>query len=1830
MNLTVIEQIKLFIFLIPFVLVCVCCFKTNLPRKYRGRQVLMPILAILLSIYAIFKVQQLTGELNDYLNKVIESITSVGEQPIKDNTSVNTLIDQAQQAFGEGGEASETLKKQLGDTDIPDAVKEIVTSLQSFFGDNFELNLLIAYFVNLACALAFLIIKGILLPILNRIWANDDLMAVMVSRFYDKNVIPSDYYEKHDDPEVLAKRKKEKKKSKKNSPQTENQETVGWFVKPQTTSYHKLLMGAYVGVFIAASLVFLVSVFHPEWAFFKASFYPVFIILVFGEVVAFLYGLEYEKDSEPEKVVEPPPAPRNPNYRKIWEEFRNTYPGNILRRTPDLLGDELPEQPAVDKDLGFLLNSEDENLKTVAMYFAQFPQEEIEPSYAKGCVQLLQGKSTLFCNPFYEDLGRYLFPPIIYNLLSYKKCLFIMGRDSTSEDFVAWLRKGIRDFVGADGLWQTDILSEAPVNLDLGVLQFSDIYNLELLNTNREFFSKIGFVFILEPSRLLATGQLALSLIIQQLDLEHCEDITYCACDHNCDGLVDCLSHALKTSMTDVVATLPGNGSNLQVFWDADSQNMQYKILENVTHYLGIGTEIGLIGMRNHVCNTGPAAGSDVALQNECWFSCDKFPVKDMMWIAGQYYNQICQYIRAEIGQEQFNKNLVVRSNIWHCPKAESTYLIVEDEYNNLFEMARIFSSRSLKEGFVNVISGHYLLRDYMIEYIDLFQSDPKAIPTVVPDYARTERNILLKLLMMMTAQPLSEEFIRRELMLGGMIKNDKAKPGATDIDRKTYSDDLKAKLENRIIKHIIQSESTHSDSKEESVGLCRIWHEKTLEDGFTIESEPFYELEANDTPIKRYLHNLKNAYFICEDEQDETHFISAKLYGHVLQSYLPKQFITLDGKYYQIVSISHDNGIVLRRAADHIHKRLYYRQVRNISLRGWSPDGSLGACHHITFTSGMRMEVARGFADYDVKTPGYLECAPYHDIKHARYFELDDIFDHTYVPKSDLKIYDIPSMKGKQIATITKEKDEKTGRENYRGCYVDDSYYGWYKIEYKGVVGWIYPKNELDRSYHHKMTLRLRLPKIAREVIDYKLRDIQDCTVAALDTMRRKCDAVDRKVLEAKSKAMLACANDKNRLEELESLADEEGFKAKRQVRQNASYNLSSSLKLRDALILCDNNEQSEALGGDIEETMQSQVAEVEFADNSGNDVQTQNRAYPVNPDEVELQNSETVCFDRSADVAQLNDAVHRAIAETHQKELRKTIAELMIDEQLGKVQKQVDADRNYLKDVFNSLNDPQVMERVRFTLCLLLSEIFKTTYPESWQYIEVVTPVGDALLEGSNLKYANYHFDDQRKNFMSVFEHSQRSKTANEDEIQRNIAEGAGNQNISVPTKMADHAVTSPARGTAQEVQTRSEPFDPNVIAHDIEDSAVSDAQNSGEVPTEADKASALDNVHSIEDIFSNGNVSISDWIGSKTDGSAQGLEFKITPTGSFRLLQSGKEVAKLQNEKKSIMADDGKESQDDSVVAEELSSGSSTVKTDFSKDVEEILEAIDSVPTEETTADDQLVTEGLALRSESATNSEASDMASHTDEDPVQNESTTVDDETPDTVQNSDEVSVQSGASSEDPEVADDSHIEDIPEEPECTSMSDENWDYIYVFEDSEIDLGLTVSVERYLDKYLEMIYDVLVWHTQKVHSGYDPKDDANGDEAPEVEINLDVESPLPEQPKEEKPKGWFARFLEWLKELFESKETTPAESTDNATNPEDEIHEDKPLQKALHDYIDQCFLKYGDTKFDKALAIKETIAYLGLLGYDANRFDKARAKAQETRDKKEAEAKEKGSA
>lgn len=116
----------------------------------------------------------------------------------------------------------------------------------------------------------------------------------------------------------------------------------------------------------------------------------------------------------------------------------------------------------------------------------------------------------MFCNPFYRDLTHYLMFPIMGQLMRYKKCLVIMGRDSATEDVKEWLEQGIFENVNTGSLWKVGVLENENPEIDepdIGILKFSDLYNLRLQRNHSEFLSRVGFVFIVEPSRLLASGQ---------------------------------------------------------------------------------------------------------------------------------------------------------------------------------------------------------------------------------------------------------------------------------------------------------------------------------------------------------------------------------------------------------------------------------------------------------------------------------------------------------------------------------------------------------------------------------------------------------------------------------------------------------------------------------------------------------------------------------------------------------------------------------------------------------------------------------------------------------------------------------------------------------------------------------------------------------------------------------------------------------------------------------------------------------------------------------------------------------------------------------------------------------------------------------------------------------------------------------------------------------------------------------------------------------------------------------------------------------------------------
>ena len=309
---------------------------------------------------------------------------------------------------------------------------------------------------------------------------------------------------------------------------------------------------------------------------------------------------------------------------------------------------------------------------------------------------------------------------------------------------------------------------------------------------------------------------------------------------------------------------------------------------------------------------------------------------------------------------------------MWNYPVKDNAYIVVEDEFRNLFEMTRIYASRAKNQCFINVISENYFLRDYMIDNVATFIADPKAIPTIVPDFARTERNMVLKLIMMMSNAPVSETVLEKELLLCGITH-----------------DDPYVKFRELICKHCNVDNPTLS-----------VRFKEEILDG-TVESAVIKQYEITESnELYEYSKLLKNAYYIAEDEEGDKHYIGSKLYGHVFQALLPGQFMTYDGKYYEVQTVTPRNGVVVRRAADHITHRRYYRQIRNVTLDNWvvSPDpGSIRTEYNL--------EIVRGFADISVATAGYYEMKKAGDIKGGKRVTINGIPDRHYRNKSVLKI---------------------------------------------------------------------------------------------------------------------------------------------------------------------------------------------------------------------------------------------------------------------------------------------------------------------------------------------------------------------------------------------------------------------------------------------------------------------------------------------------------------------------------------------------------------------------------------------------------------------------------------------------------------------------------------------------------------------------------------------------------------------------------------------------------------------------------------------------------
>lgn len=754
-----------------------------------------------------------------------------------------------------------------------------------------------------------------------------------------------------------------------------------WSIKNRYGQVRKYFSDFYYGSIIISTLLFLASRQWMEDAKLTAPYYPVFGIIIVGELYFFLDGLtrtEYFK----EILGEDEDSQKTVNY-SLMRKFLRTVFASYLSAEDTVTHYTAEATVSAGNVIEDLLTNDDPMTVTCAKYYKALNDTgvKLEPNYIYSSLDMLHGKSVLFNNPFYWDLIPYIYYPMNRTLMRHKKVLFILGRHSIEDDVKEWISQGIGSVTNIPTLWHIGSLNEEK-EPDIGIISRSDVHNCEMHSKMQNFFSKVEFVVIIEPSKLLSTAQIGLNSIIKYCK-SSLEDVTFCSCDKNCDGLVDALSHLLMTDISEVSATNINNGTTSYMCWDYDESYWQHNLLPNISRYLGIGTELSLAALKNQI-------------QNVSWYGGEAYPVLDQLWIDKQYYYDMMKYTGLPTKQEEVQERFEFSPDLWNVKVQKNSYMTVEDESNNMFEMIRTFSTRVSEQGFINIVSSDYLLKDYMADNASIFMADPKAIPYIVADYARTRRNVIIRILLMFSAGSISEDDIVKELSLVGIVvKNTKSvlwylildafstldieldETGVLKQDLTLYDFDLDESF--RFDESVIEVKKHFSIDK------------NRYENIYSIVDNQFIRLTTKQ---------LKSASYIAEDEKGETHFLGTEIYGHVYQRHLPGQMFTFDGKYYEMCSVSPDMQVLVRRASDHITGRFCYRQVRNYKIDNAKLVSDIGSQKNVD-----GIVISKVLADISISTPAYLQFDNKSDFYRAKRVEINDIPERSYHRKQILRI---------------------------------------------------------------------------------------------------------------------------------------------------------------------------------------------------------------------------------------------------------------------------------------------------------------------------------------------------------------------------------------------------------------------------------------------------------------------------------------------------------------------------------------------------------------------------------------------------------------------------------------------------------------------------------------------------------------------------------------------------------------------------------------------------------------------------------------------------------
>jgi len=582
--------------------------------------------------------------------------------------------------------------------------------------------------------------------------------------------------------------------------------------------------------------------------------------------------------------------------------------------------------------------------------------------------RLIQQKNIFYASPFFRDIDACIFFVMTQTLMRGRRGLILISGDEDTGDLIKWMCSGLESVPGLKGLWNVAELKEPVMGLDVGIMLFHDIRLEQSFGDLEEFFQKTGFVIILEASNMLMGGQETVIALAEHIH----HQCTWLLCDWNAESMVDLFSHLLSVDFTYVSATPVGAKETATAYWDVESE--PNRIWDPAKRFLGLEVGIAEVAGRNRLPHT-------------VWYGDEWMPVIDMGWVIGQYYKLYSQKTSQAANQGKMNMQIQCGISGISSSVEDEQFIVVEDSCCNLYETGRQYATRAREKMYVHILSPNYLLRDFMKSQADTMRYDSKYIAQFVPEYVNSMRNIYLHLLRRLLKEPVAEREITQA------VKTCEEPPVPETNGAVAIITDIVAMLLNNVsFRPEVDLEITVRRNYSEYKG--------------SMVHERFFYIISKEIR-NAFLKYFRQACYL--DETGERHRVSRlTLAGHLQLKYLPGQYITLSGKYYQVEQLldsDEETLLVVKRASEQVVDRRYYRQLREYRL---VKEEEPKKC--IFDESGVRL--VRLAAEFHALTTGYITSKKcWNDFQNAlENPAFDNCFQREYTRKQSLRV-EIPEL---------------------------------------------------------------------------------------------------------------------------------------------------------------------------------------------------------------------------------------------------------------------------------------------------------------------------------------------------------------------------------------------------------------------------------------------------------------------------------------------------------------------------------------------------------------------------------------------------------------------------------------------------------------------------------------------------------------------------------------------------------------------------------------------------------------------------------------------------